>query len=167
MANYTSPADEAFFAAIGRFTVSWAQLELGLDCVVEIMYLGFNGKDIEPEMPRALKQKLKFLRIAIKKLSIPDDAAKGYFKLFDQITAAAVIRNDIIHGVITEHVEHSGEATMVHALRNKSGVFKKEFTMTTSELLKATNEAQRLGSKTLYWATEFYDLIAKLANQTS
>jgi len=36
MATFTSKEDEEFFGAIGRLTISWVHLELGLDCMVEI-----------------------------------------------------------------------------------------------------------------------------------
>ena len=111
MASYTSSADEGLFAAIGRLTISWAHLEFSLDCIVEIIHWGFGGKDIEPEIPRALQRKISYLRAAFKQIPLPPDAAQGYQNLFDQIEAAAQTRHDVIHGIIIEQVERSGEAT--------------------------------------------------------
>ena len=50
MSEYTSPTDEAFFGAIGRLTISWAHLEFGLDCMVEIVHHHFGGEEVEAEM---------------------------------------------------------------------------------------------------------------------
>ena len=42
-ATFSSPDDEEFFGAIGRLTISWAHLELGLDCMVEILTAGLRA----------------------------------------------------------------------------------------------------------------------------
>lgn len=126
MADYTSREDENFFGAIGRLTISWAHLEFGLDCIVEIIHHGFGGKMIEPEIPRALQRKITYLRAAFKNLpfELPQDALQGYLNLFDQIQTAAQTRHDIIHGIIIEYAERSGEATMARVIRNREGVIK-------------------------------------------
>jgi hypothetical protein len=79
-APFTSEADEEFFGAIGRLTISWGHLELGLDAMVEILYRGCEGNLIEPEMPRNLQRKITFLRKAVKKLPIGEAALRQYSK---------------------------------------------------------------------------------------
>lgn len=165
MADYTSPADEGFFAAIGRLAISWAHLEFSLDCIVEIMHYGFGGKDVEPEIPRALQRKIRYLRTMIKQIPLPADAAQGFQNLFDQIEAAAQIRHNVIHGIIIEQAERSGEATMVRAIRRKGGVSKRQFKMTTKDILRAAGQAQCLSSKTFHWLTETHNLISELRKQ--
>jgi hypothetical protein len=64
--TFTSDADEGFFGAIGRMTISWGHLELGLDCMVEVLYRLSKGNTIEPEIPRSLQRKITFLRSAWK-----------------------------------------------------------------------------------------------------
>ena len=165
MSNSTSPADQEFFAAIGRLTISWGHLGLGLDCMVEIIHHGFGGREIEPVMPRALQRKITYLRTAFKKLPIEQEALQGYLTLFDQIETAAQTRHDIIHGVVIEHAERSGEATMVRATRHGERVTKKRFKMTTRDILKAARDTQKLNSKVFYFLTEFYALVEKLSQQ--
>lgn len=154
--------DENFYAAIGRLTISWAHLEFALDCMVEIMHHGFGGKDIEPEIPRALQRKINYLRAAFKQLSLPEKSTQGYQSLFDAVEAAAQTRHDVIHGIVIEQAEQGGEATMVRALRNKKGVTKREYKMTTNDLLKAARHAQHLGSWAFRWLDEFHDLLDEL-----
>ena len=66
---------------------------------------------------------------------------------------------------IIEHAERSGEATMVRAIRNRHGVTKKQFKVTTRGILKAAVEAEKLGTKVLYWVNEIHDLVEKLSQQ--
>ena len=166
MATFTSKEDEEFFGAIGRLTISWVHLELGLDCMVEILYRGFKGNTIEAEMPRNLQRKITFLRAAFQKLPIGTRAVEGYLTLLNRIQAAAQTRHDIIHGVNIEQAERSGEATMVRAIRCRNGVIKKRrFHVTTLDILKAAREAQDLGGTVLQWVDEVHNLIQELLQQ--
>ena len=74
MTTYTAPEDEEFFAAIGRLVISWGHLEIGIDCMVETMYHGFDGAKIERKIPRPLQSKLTFLCKAFKQLPIPENS---------------------------------------------------------------------------------------------
>jgi hypothetical protein len=75
--TFTSEADEAFFGAIGRLTISWGHLELGLDCMVHILYHGFKGNTIEREIPRNLQRKITFLRSSWSSQPIGADGING------------------------------------------------------------------------------------------
>jgi len=164
--NYSSPEDEEFFGAIGRLTISWAHLELGLDVMVEVLYYGVRENKVDGAIPRALGRKIDFLRAAFKRLPLPDDAAAGYESLFDAIKTASERRHDIIHGVVVEQIEGSGEAKMVRLLPKKGGERRrKEFDVTTKYILESAIEAQRLASKTLCWADGILDLIHERAEQ--
>src|ERR1700730_15579688 len=94
--TFTSEADEAFFGAIGRLTISWGRLELGLDCMVQILYYEFKGNTIERTIPTTLQRKITFLRSAWKRLLI-GDGSNGYLKFLDRVETAAETRHDIIH----------------------------------------------------------------------
>ena len=165
MATYTSPEDENFFGAVGRLVISWGHLEFSLDCMVEIIHIGFGGAEIEPEIPRTLQRKIRFLRTAFKRMPLPQDAIQGYTALFGDIEAAAQTRHDIVHGIVIEHIEQSGEATMVRALRNKRGVEKRENKFTTKDILDAAVNVQRLSSKTFYWLEECHKVLHELQNK--
>lgn len=155
---YTSDIDERFFGAIGRLVISWAHLEFGLDCMVDILYRGFNGSEIEREMPRSLKRKITFLRAAFKRLPL-GDGVQGYLQFFDRVLKASEVRHDIIHGVVIEQVERSGEATLVRLVKGQNVPEKKQIKVTTVDILQAAKEAQELGGKALYWvdaANQFF-----------
>jgi len=162
---HTSKTDEEFFAAIGRLTISWGHLGIGLDGIVEILYYGFNGKTLVDEIPRSLRRKITFMRAALRRLPIGEEAINGFMMLLDKIETASQKRHDIIHGVVIEHTEGSGEATMVRATRGKNGVTKREFKVTTTTILRAANEAQKLSGTVLRWLTETHRVIDELAQR--
>jgi hypothetical protein len=155
--TFTSTEDEKFFGAIGRLVISWAHLELGLDVMVEILYRGFNGNEIEAEMPRNLLRKITFLRAMFIKLLGEGEGSEGYRKFFDRVQAASQTRHDIIHGVVVEQVERSGEATIMRAIRNRDGIIKRRISVTTHNILTAAVEAQKLGGNALYWVDVVVD----------
>jgi hypothetical protein len=105
---FTSKGDEEFFGAIGRLVISWAQLDLGLDCMVEILYRVVEGNTTDYKMPWQLQTKIDFLRRAIRKTDIGPKAIDGYLSFFERVELAAKTRHDIIHGSVVEQVERSG-----------------------------------------------------------
>ncbi len=165
--TFTSEADQGFFAAIGRLTMSWGHLELGLDCMVDVLYHGFKGNTIQRKIPRNLQHKITFLRCAWNMQPI-GDGINGYLKFLDRVETAARTRHDIIHGVVIEQVERSGEAIMVRAVRKRNGGFeKKRFHITTEDILRAALEAQDLAGKILYWVDEVNNLIQYALQQNA
>lgn len=161
--TFATKADEEFFGAIGRLVISWAHLELGLDCMVEIFYHGFKGNLTSSEIPTALTQKIKFLRKAFRSLQIGEEAISGYLEFLDKIQVAAQTRHDIIHGVVIEQVESSGEATIVRAIRNKNRVEKRRRKVTTAGILSEAVNVQTLGAIVLHLADETHKLIKELS----
>lgn len=167
MGEYTSVEDEEFFGAIGRLAISWGHLEVGLDCMIEIMHLCLAPDQVAQEIPRvSFIRKINYLRAAFKKTPLPSDALQGYLSLFDEIETALTSRHDIIHGVVIDHIERSGEATIARLVRQKDGSVSKRFLkVSTLDILKAARDAQKLGSKTLYFVNSFYDLVRELSRQ--
>jgi len=63
MADFTSPEDEHFFAAIGWLTISWAHVEAGVDFAIDVIHRCLGGIEIEREMPRtSIYRKLRYIR---------------------------------------------------------------------------------------------------------
>jgi hypothetical protein len=98
MASFTSKEDEAFFAAIGRLTISWAHIEAGIDGAVAIIHQCFGGKQIETDPPRtSLYRKLRYIRKWAKTVPVPIFQESAGV-LMGEIEKAAELRHDIIHG---------------------------------------------------------------------
>jgi hypothetical protein len=165
--TFTSEADEAFFGAIGRLTISWEHLELGLDCMVQILYYRFKGNTIQRKIPRNLQPKITFLRSAWKRLLI-GDGSNGYLKFLDRVETAAQTRHEIIHGVVVEQAERSGQAIMIRAVRKRDGkIEKRRFHVTTEYILRAALEVKDLAGKILYWTDEVNNFIQDALQQNA
>lgn len=146
MGNYTSPADEALFSAVGRLTISWAHLEFGLDISILILHGMLSEKYREKEIPRALKKKIKYLRKAIRLLPMDDDVLQTFMNFLDKIQDESEVRHDVIHGVVTEHIEGSGEATFTRIFHRKDGLTSSPVTADTKDILLAANRANKITS---------------------
>jgi hypothetical protein len=74
---FTSPEDRDFFAAIGRLVISWAELESGLEAMIDIVHEHMGGKEIDSERPRALNRKLSYLRKFVRAASKTDEVVNS------------------------------------------------------------------------------------------
>jgi hypothetical protein len=166
-------ANREFFAWIGRLTISWGHLELGLEGMVEILYRGFKGNTIEPEIPRSLQRKISFLRSSWKRMQPVGveetewaGAVNGYLKFLDRVQAAAQTRHDIIHGILVEQTGGGSEAIMGRVTRKRGGdLERKRIHVTTEDIRRAVREAEDLGEKALNWSVQVHELIQILAQQ--
>ena len=143
MADYTSNEDQEFFAAIGRLTISWAQIELGLDCSIDVIHRFLGGEKIAPDgAPRtSLYRKTKYIRKWVRLIPEPTFFS-ATLKLIEEIETAAETRHDIIHGIIIKQEEGTGEAQMVRLIHSAiRPVDKKYFAVTTVDILRAAVEA--------------------------
>jgi hypothetical protein len=163
MASFTTKADEEFFAAIGRLTISWAEIELGLDCAVDIIHRFLGGQEIETEAPRtSLYRKIRYIRKWTR--AVPEPTFRNAVPvLLDEIETAAEVRHDLIHGVVLEMTEGTGEAEMVRVLHSKANLpEKKYFKVATVEILRAAVAASKLATRSLKMGTGLQEFIAAL-----
>jgi hypothetical protein len=157
--TYTTPADEALFAAIGRLTISWAHLEAGLDYSIILLHKELGGDKIEPEMPWALKRKLKYIRKCFTKIDQFKQDRETVCGLISDIDAASELRHDIIHGVATSHPEGATSVGMVRLLRGADVITAKHYTFTTKDILETAVRANKLAGLTLALATWLKNLV--------
>lgn len=146
MDEFTSPEDEKFFGAIGRLTISWSHLELGLDTGIYLIHHYLGGKDREKELPRALSRKLKYFKRALEHLPISDQDLPKYRGLITNIQDASDTRHDIIHGAVVSHEEGSGEAKLVRLIYKDTGWDAKSIDATTQSILTSARDAQELAN---------------------
>jgi hypothetical protein len=158
--TYTTPEDEALFSALGRHTLSWSFIEAATEYMVFAIHTWGSGHTIEKEMPWSLERKLTYLRKAFRRLPRLISFSEAAFPILNDIKSASDIRHDLIHGIATEHIEGANEIRMTRILRGKTTRTLKEFSVSTTEILQAAVEAQKIGSKSLYLATR---VIAALA----
>jgi hypothetical protein len=147
--TYMSPADEMLFASIGRLTISWAIIEGSLDVIVSIIHHRIGGKAIEPEMPWALKRKLKYIRRCFSKIEALKSFADPVPNLMTDILSASEMRQNIIHGVATHHPQGASTIKMTRLIRGGEFYFRKNFQVTTIEILQAAVAANKLSARIL------------------
>jgi hypothetical protein len=142
-ALFTEPADEAFFAAIGRLTISWAHIEVGLDWLVRVAHHDLGGRErIEAQEPTALKRKVTYLRKAFRTLPELAAFADRFPPIADEIIDASVQRHDFIHGFVIHSLPGSGKAVMARIMpRDKS---LKPFEATTADIMRAAVRASKI-----------------------
>jgi hypothetical protein len=162
MDAFKSPEDDAFFAAIGRLTISWAHIESGLDAAITVVHSVLGGDKIEPELPRMLQRKLKYLRASCNK--IPALASyKASFPIFaDAVQSASDIRHNLIHGSISVYPAVPGEervAEMSRLLWGAQQFTEHRFSITTTEI----SETRWSGNQTGLTVT----LVRQRAGQSS
>jgi hypothetical protein len=158
------PEEVWFFACIGRLAVAWAHLEVGLEMMVSITR-NLGGSEIEPERPKALNRKLKYLRKYFNSIKSPDIGIQNYARLFDEIAAKSDFRHDIIHGALVERAAGEGNTKLVRILHVENRLDPKPIQVDSHAILQAAKEAEALASKTLKWGDEMSDRLRELARQ--
>jgi hypothetical protein len=163
MADFTTPEDEAFFAAIGRLSISWAHLEFGIDVTISIARL---LRPPTPIVPRTgLSRKLAYLRRWLRDNNEPTFRIPVE-QLLSEIEAAAEQRHDIIHGVVLGYAEGSGMAQMARIIGEQADPYrKKTYSVTTIDVLKSANAANKLATRTLNLGTRLQDGLAALIKE--
>jgi len=165
MVTYTTPADEAFFAAIGRLALSWAHVEAGIDITISVArYLG--GAKVQSDVPRiGLTRKLSYIRNWLKTVPEPIFCA-AVEALIADIENGAELRHDLIHGIVIEQAEGSGEAEMIRIIGTAASPYRqKQYKVTTVEILRAAGDANKLATRSLRLGTLLQDGIAVLMKE--
>jgi hypothetical protein len=155
-----TPADEAFFAAVGHLTIAWAHVESGLDFAILIIYGRLGGDKIEPEMPRALQRKITYLRKAVNRMDQLAPFRPTFPSLADRIAEASEQRHDIVHGYAITHFEEG--LTEVKFGRLLQGTFPREqkiITVTTEQVLRHASNARKLAIQSLRFCEELLPLM--------
>ncbi len=86
-------ATDAFYLALGRFVLSWSELEMGLDVLV-LIARGLTGR--RDSVPHQLSGKLRFIE---QRLSAFSDAHRDALTpLLTEIDGLTATRHDFVHG---------------------------------------------------------------------
>lgn len=107
------PQFNDFLDGVGRLTLSWGQLELGIDGCVILIHKHWGGaQTVETQRPRALERKLTYLKKAYRKIpALPAIDNIDMCEMLDNISAAAVMRHDLVHGIALGTSSHGFEVT--------------------------------------------------------
>lgn len=137
------------YSAIGRMAISWAIIELSLDCLISMIHHNIGGKDVEPDLPWALQRKLKYIRKCFKKLDRLAPFKDDIDNLMADIAIASEDRHNIIHGVATKSPEGQTELQMIRLLRGGTHYVEHRFNVTLLGIMKNANKANALAGRVL------------------
>lgn len=99
--------DEQFYSAIGKLTISWAYVEMGLDWLIREIHEPLDGRThVEPDPPISLQRKLRYLRRAFNRLPPLSSFNARFVTIADEIQLASEERHDLIHGFILAQEGH-------------------------------------------------------------
>jgi hypothetical protein len=104
----TATKIKSFNAAIGRFILEWAGLELGIDLLVIILARALGSK----EFPHEISKKLNRLAGNAGQLNLPTARLRQLLSLIKEIKSLVPIRHDYIHGTIIDRVVNKSKLTV-------------------------------------------------------
>ncbi len=165
MDEHSNPHDEALFAAIGRLVVTWGLLELGIDTMIDFIHVNLQHIVNEPERPRMLKRKIKYLRKHFRSLPMSEEACAYYQTLLDRVRESSEFRHDVIHGAVVNHAAGSGEASLVRLIYTPGDFEQKPITVTVDAILSRNDEATELASQLLNWSRSAHEYARKQQQQ--
>lgn len=142
--------DETLFAlrtAIGHIVMNWVYVERMIDLSITKIYHTTAGRDIEPELPRAIKRKIKYLKCAFRTIPDLDALAKGFRPLLSDAQTLANIRHVVAHGAVLDF--DAKTETVTFNMLDAKGHFHTERPekLSYQELLKAGRECANLAEK--------------------
>lgn len=134
-------ADDELFRAIGTFVVCWGNIEFILDSIVIL-----NNIKLEKNATSPLQYNQKIDEIAdiLRNYGSPNLQVK-FSMIRDQLEGLFDLRNSIIHGFPSTHVEGSGELTLNRLVHRQKSII---WNIVTAQFITdATTNVQKLSSE--------------------
>jgi hypothetical protein len=107
----TAAKIRSFNAAIGRFVLEWAGLELGVDLLVVILGRVLRWK----EFPHDITTKLNKLEGNVACLGLAPLKARLMLSLIKEVKSLVPVRHDCIHGAMISHAVEKSRLTVTLA----------------------------------------------------
>ncbi len=153
--------DDAFFAAIGWFTVAWALLEASVDYACSLIYDRLGGDQFEKERPRNMKGKLRFLLRASRKIEALQPFP-SFGPLVREIKSASKVRSDLIHGfIIGANPIGDMPIEMIRFIEPGNSKSEMSFTITAASAKNEALRAMRLARRFSQTVKEMHDQFAQ------
>jgi hypothetical protein len=139
----TNSKRNAFYAAIGRFVLTWAEVETYLDLLV--LKLHHPSDDVSHQ----LSAKIKFVRKTLRSESVP--ASANILRVISEIEQLADTRHDYVHGArIKLSFERSVlSITLGRLLQPRSQSRRRPVQVTAAEIEKVSDRLYELGGELL------------------
>lgn len=149
-----SPEYDVLIYALGRLTSAWAQLEYGLDHCLGAIYMQHDGTSIQTDPPRALGNKLVFLRKAFNTVPSLEPHRPEMLRILDAAKRESDFRHDMIHGVAHKSLAADGSIRIVRLLRKPTSLPKKRFIVNVATINNHADRATVLAHGALSTAAD-------------
>ncbi len=91
---------DELYRIVGYTVTTWAMIEAALDMSIAVIYHCCGGKNISADLPRTLKNKIRFMRRSLRQLSpLAPLKAKGLV-LLQRVSGMKRQRHDFVHSVL-------------------------------------------------------------------
>jgi len=139
----TKSKRDAFYAAIGRFVLTWAEVEVYLDLLV------LKLRDPTEDVSHQLSAKIQFIRKTLRSKST--SGAMNILRLISEIEKLSDTRHDYVQGArIKLSFERSElSVTLGRLLQPRSQLRKNPVRVTATEIEKVTDQLDALGGELL------------------
>jgi hypothetical protein len=140
------PPIEEFYAAIGRFVLSWAGLEICLDLLLLKIV---KTPERRAKLPHQLGDKIVLIRSEIKRLTHAQQIA--ITEVIDEIASYADTRHDFVHGGYFDHLIEQGviTVTLARLLQPSRRPRRKPVKVTPPEIEVISDRILHLGDRLL------------------
>jgi hypothetical protein len=137
-----------FYAAVGRFTIVWARLDMLLDVFGMVIHEHLGGKERSKRPPKPMEDKLNYLAETFGSRPEFSKTQKEAINLIEAIRRLAGIRNDLIHGFIVGWVDENSPAVrFVRWPSSRSDPATKVRDVKVEEINAFAEECQSLSSR--------------------
>lgn len=145
----TATKVKSFNAAIGRFALEWAGLELGVDLLVVILARALGST----EFPHEIKKKLNLIESNVTRLGLSPPEASHLLSLIKEVKLLVPIRHDFIHGAMIGHAITKSKLTVTLARLLQPKGERRRPAKVTEELLKErSSRFHQIGDELLDFA---------------
>jgi len=134
--------EQAFYAAVGMFAISWGDMEYGLDLLAHLIRR-LSPAQQSQKVPQQLCRKIDFIKERIDSLADVNECAN----LLDQIKTLAETRHDLIHGAAIIRRFDRNKPAKVTFNRLFSRRRRPDRTMITEEIIGIAERVGRLGDR--------------------
>lgn len=153
----TSEPSDRFLAAVGALTLNWAIIETGLDFCCAIVFHEFDGRNIEPEIPRSLGRKIAFLKKGMAHPRLTSIRAYG-LDLLQTIKDRKNERHQIVHGALTGNAKEDA-VQMMRTRYTPQMHHSSLHTVTVDQVKESSDRALALADPTIMLGIGLYNIL--------
>jgi hypothetical protein len=147
-------------AAIGGLVLAWGDVEASLTMCVALIFKDAGGRHHadKEEIPVALKRKLKFLRLCMRKIEALAPFKDDGLALLEIATPLAKFRNDVIHSFVSD----ADRQTMTFTF-TALGSFKDK-PLITGQVQYSVKQLVEIGGQMMEFGQHLVEFVARLQN---